>query len=101
MVGGKNKNKVRSVPVTPEQHQEVGFEEEGKVDKTSEHTQHPPGSSRCGIGSDSVSGDSISSESVVPVYSGECLALCVVESDINLEHDPQFRHRVEWRREKN
>jgi hypothetical protein len=25
----------------------------------------------------------------------------VVESDINLEHDPQFRHRVEWRREKN
>ncbi len=41
---------------------------------------------------DSVSGDSISSESAVPVYSGDRLALCVGESDINLEHDPQFRH---------
>jgi hypothetical protein len=40
----------------------------------------------------SVSGDSISSESAVPVYSGECLALCVGEADINVEHDPQFRH---------
>jgi hypothetical protein len=26
------------------------------------------------------------------VYSGERLALCVGETDINLEHDPQFRH---------
>jgi hypothetical protein len=41
---------------------------------------------------DSVSGDSISSESEVPVYSGERLALCFGEADINLEHDPQFRH---------
>jgi hypothetical protein len=41
---------------------------------------------------DSVSGDSISFESVVPVYSGERLALCVGETDINLEHDSQFRH---------
>ncbi len=40
----------------------------------------------------SVSGDSISSESAVPVYSGERLALCVGEADINLEHDPHFRH---------
>ena len=40
----------------------------------------------------SVSGDSLSSESTVPVYSGERLALCVGEADINLEHDPQFRH---------
>ncbi len=30
MVGGKNKNKVRSAPVTPEQNQEVDFEEEGE-----------------------------------------------------------------------
>jgi len=40
----------------------------------------------------SVSDDSNSSESVVPVYSGDRLALCVGETDINLEHDPQFRH---------
>jgi hypothetical protein len=60
MVGGKNKNKVRSFPVTPEQNQEVDFEEEGKIDKVSKHTQHPPGNNRCAIGSDSVSGDSIS-----------------------------------------
>ena len=44
MVGGKNKNKVRSAQVTPEQNQEVDFEEEGKIDKVSKHTQHPPGS---------------------------------------------------------
>ena len=87
MPGGKSRNKARSVPVTPEQHQEVDFEEEGeeadaedqqnekastvslqqevkdlsaklnqvhrcggKTDKTSKHTQHPPGSSRCSIG---------------------------------------------------
>jgi hypothetical protein len=43
-------------------------------------------------GPGSVSGDSLSSESTVPVYSGERLALCVGEADINLEHDPQFRH---------
>jgi hypothetical protein len=40
----------------------------------------------------SVSDDSNSSESVVPVYSGDRLALCVREEDINLEHDPQFCH---------
>jgi hypothetical protein len=39
-----------------------------------------------------VSGDSDSSESVVPVYSGDRLALCVGREDINLEHEPQFRH---------
>jgi hypothetical protein len=40
----------------------------------------------------SVSGDSLSSDSTVPVYSGERLALCVGEPDVHLEHDPQFRH---------
>jgi hypothetical protein len=30
MSGGKNKNKVRSAPDTPEQYQEVDFEEEGE-----------------------------------------------------------------------
>ncbi len=30
MPGGKNKNKSRSVPATPEQHQEVDFEEEAE-----------------------------------------------------------------------
>ncbi len=40
----------------------------------------------------SVSDDSNSSESVVPVYSGDRLTLCVGEVDINLEHDPQFCH---------
>ena len=30
MPGGKSKNKARSVPDTPEQHQEVDFEEEGE-----------------------------------------------------------------------
>ncbi len=39
-----------------------------------------------------VSGDSNSSESAVPVYSGDRLALCVGEEDINLEHEPQFCH---------
>ena len=39
-----------------------------------------------------VSGDSNSSESAVPVYSGDRLALCVGEADINLKHHPQFRH---------
>jgi hypothetical protein len=39
-----------------------------------------------------VSGDNNLSESEVPVYSGDRLALCVGEADINLEHDPQFRH---------
>jgi hypothetical protein len=29
MPGGKSRNKARSVPVTPEQHQEVDFEEAG------------------------------------------------------------------------
>jgi hypothetical protein len=40
----------------------------------------------------SVSDDSNSSESAVPVHSGDRLALCVGEADINLEHDPQIRH---------
>ncbi len=39
-----------------------------------------------------MSGDINSSESEVLVYSGDRLALCVGETDINLEHDPQFRH---------
>jgi hypothetical protein len=30
MSGGKSRNKARSVPATPEQHQEVDFEEEGE-----------------------------------------------------------------------
>jgi hypothetical protein len=30
MTGGKSKNKARSVPATPEQHQEVDFKEEGE-----------------------------------------------------------------------
>ncbi len=30
MSGGKSRNKARSVPTTPEQHQEVDFEEEGE-----------------------------------------------------------------------
>ena len=30
MPGGKSRNKARSVPATPEQHQEVDFEEEGE-----------------------------------------------------------------------
>ncbi len=37
---------------------------------------------------DSVSDDINSSESVVPVYSGDRLVLFVGEADINLEHDP-------------
>ena len=36
MVGGKNKNKVRSAPVTPEQNQEVDFEEEGEESEVEE-----------------------------------------------------------------
>ena len=43
---------------------------------------------------DNVSGDSNSSESVVPVYSDDHLALYTGETVINLEHDPQFRHRL-------
>jgi hypothetical protein len=30
MTGGRRKNKVRSAPVTPEQYQEVDFDEEGE-----------------------------------------------------------------------
>jgi hypothetical protein len=129
MPGGKSKNKARSVPATPEQHQEVDFEEEGEeVDAEDQQDEKASSVSlqqevkdlsaklnqvfgavakltkqvnapsilqeAAGVQSvpDSVSGDSISSESVVPVYSGERLALCVGEADINLEHDPQFRH---------
>ena len=33
-----------------------------------------------------------SSESTVPVYSGDRLELCAGEVDINLQHDPQFHH---------
>ena len=40
----------------------------------------------------SVSGDSWSSDTTVPVYSGDRLALCVGETDRNLENDPKFRH---------
>jgi hypothetical protein len=117
------------VPATPEQHQEVDFDEEGEeADAEDQHNAKAPTVSlqqevrdlsaklnqvlgavatlskqvnapsilqdAAGAQSapGSVSGDSISSESVVPVYSGERLALCVGEADINLEHDPQFRH---------
>ena len=40
----------------------------------------------------SVSGDSLSSDTTVPVYSGDRLALCVGEADRNLENDPNLRH---------
>ena len=40
----------------------------------------------------SVSGDSLSSDTTVPVYSGDRLALCVGEADRNLENDPKLRH---------
>ena len=33
MTGGKSRNKARSVPTTPEQHQEVDFEEEGEEEE--------------------------------------------------------------------
>jgi hypothetical protein len=129
MPGGKSRNKARSVPATPEQHQEVDFDEEGEeADAEDQHNAKAPTVSlqqevrdlsaklnqvlgavatlskqvnapsilqdAAGAQSapGSVSGDSISSESAVPVYSGERLALCVGEADINLEHDPQFRH---------
>ena len=36
---------------------------------------------------DSVRGDSLSSDTTVPVYSGDCLALCVGETDRDLEND--------------
>ena len=117
------------MPATPEQHQEVDFDEEGEeADAEDQHNAKAPTVSlqqevrdlsaklnqvlgavatlskqvnapsilqdAAGAQSapGSVSGDSISSESAVPVYSGERLALCVGEADINLEHDPQFRH---------
>jgi hypothetical protein len=115
------------VPATPEQHQEVDFDEEGEeADAEDQHNAKAPTVSlqqevrdlsaklnqvlgavatlskqvnapsilQDAAGAQSapvsVSGDSISSESLV--YSGERLALCVGEADINLEHDPQFRH---------
>ena len=34
MPGGKSRNKARSVPATPEQHQEVDFDEEGEETDT-------------------------------------------------------------------
>ena len=40
----------------------------------------------------SVSGDSLSSDTTVPVYSGDRLALCVGEADRNHENDPKLRH---------
>ena len=44
----------------------------------------------------SVSGDSFSSDTTVPVYSGDRLALYVGEADRNLENDPQLHQpRVE------
>ena len=38
------------------------------------------------------SGLSLSSDTTVPVYSGDRLALCVGEADRNLENDPTLRH---------
>ena len=40
----------------------------------------------------SVSGESNSAESALPVYSGDRLALVVGDADLNLEHDPNYRH---------
>jgi hypothetical protein len=117
MPGGKSRNKARSVPATPEQHQEVDFDEEGEeADAEDQHNAKAPTVSlqqevrdlsaklnqvlgavatlskqvnapsilqdAAGAQSapGSVSGDSISSESAVPVYSGERLALYVGEA---------------------
>ncbi len=126
---GWSKNKPRSAPDTPEQHQDVDLHEEGDEEGAEDHQDEQvsavslqkevkdlsvklnqvlgvvakltkqtsvPGLLQEVVGAqsapDSVSGDSNSSESAVPVYSGDRLALCVGETDINLEHDPQFRH---------
>ena len=43
MPGGKSRNKARSVPATPEQHQEVDFDEEGEeVDAEDQHNAKAP-----------------------------------------------------------
>ncbi len=45
MTGGKSKNKARSVPATPEQHQEVDFEEEGEEVDTEDQQDEKASSS--------------------------------------------------------
>ena len=43
MPGGKSRNKARSVPATPEQHQEVDFDEEGEeADAEDQHNAKAP-----------------------------------------------------------
>jgi hypothetical protein len=128
-MAGRSKNKSRSVPDTPEQHQDVDLHEEGDEAGEEDHQDEQvstvslqkevkdlsaklnqvlgavakltrqtsvPGLLQEAAGAqsapDRVSDDINSSESVVPVYFGDRLALCVGEPDINLEHDPQFRH---------
>ena len=127
MAGGKSKTKAKSAPVTPAQHQEVEYEEEG--DETDVEDQEDEEVSTVSLQKevkdlsaklsqvlgvvvklatqvnassilqeaagadstpDSVSGDSLSSDTTVPVYSGDRLALCVGEVDRNLENDPKL-----------
>ena len=113
----KSKSKARAA--SPEQHQEVDFEEEGEeveeedqqdeqasnnslqkevkdlsaklnqvlgaVEKLTKQVNAPSilqEAAGAQSAPDSVSGDSLSSESTIPVYSGERLALCVGEADI-------------------
>ena len=54
--------------------------------------EYPPGNGIRGAESapGSVSGDRFSSDTIVPVYSGERLTLCVGEADRNLENDLSF-----------
>ena len=45
MPGGKSRNKARSVPATPEQHQDVDFDEEGEeadAEKSTSDSIAPP-----------------------------------------------------------
>jgi hypothetical protein len=72
-----------------------GFQVLGAVEKLTKQTSAPgilQEAADAQSAPSSVSVDSKSSESTVPVYSGDRLALCVGEADINLEHDPQLRH---------
>jgi hypothetical protein len=129
MAGGKNKNKEKSAPATPAQHQEVEYEEEGgetdvedqedeeistvslqkevkylsaklsqvlgAVAKLTKQVNAPrilQEATGADSDPDSVSGDSWSSDTTVPVYSGDRLALCVGEVDRNLENDPKLHH---------
>jgi hypothetical protein len=106
---GRSKNKTRSTLATPEQHQDVDLHEEGDETGTEDHQdeqvstvslQKEVKDLSAKPVPDSVSDDNNSSESAVPVYSGDRLALCVGEADINLKYDPQFRHLShQWNQE--